>query len=121
MPDADYSFEIEFLERVRKHEPEDLAVLELLAGYYTKMGQVDEGLVVDQKVVELDPDNPISHYNLACSLALKHRSGEAVAALEIALSQGYDDISWMLKDPDLIPLHNNPQFIALVAKHQKSE
>ncbi len=113
-----YQFEIEFCQCILKRDPEYLPVMELLAGYLTKSGLIDAGLAIDRKIVELDPSNAISHYNLACSLALKHLEGEAIESLRTALQQGYDDFNWLMKDTDLQNLHDNPAFSSLLSEFQ---
>lgn len=113
-----YQFEIDFCSSILKRDTENLPVMELLAGYLTKSGRIDDGLEIDRKIVELDPDNAISHYNLACSLALKHLQNEAIESLRTALEQGYDDFNWLMKDTDLQSLHDNPAFSALLSEFQ---
>ena len=117
----DYHFEIEFCRSLLEREPENLVIMEMLAGYYTKAGRIDEGLELDRRIVELDPENAISHYNLACSLALKKKANDAIASLRIAFEQGYDDFKWLLDDPDLSSLHDNPAFSSLLSEFQARE
>ena len=95
----DLQFEIDFCRSVLNHDTENLTVMELLAGYLTKAGELDEGLAWDRKIVELDPNNAISHYNLACSLTLTRQHHAALEALRSALERGYNDFDWMLQDP----------------------
>ena len=116
--EKDYQFEIDFCSSILQREPKNVPAMEMLAGYYTRAGRIDEGLELDLQIVELDPDNSINHYNLACSLALKHRQSEAISALRNALEQGYDDFKWLLEDPDLQSLHDNPSFSALLSEFQ---
>lgn len=116
----DHQFEIEFCRSILKHEPESLQVMEMLAGYCTRAGQIDEGLEWDRKLVQMDPENAINHYNLACSLALKRRAEEAIERLRIALEKGYRDLSWIREDPDLKPLHEHPGFSSLLAEFSQS-
>ncbi len=118
--DEDLQFEIDFCRSILKRDTRNIPVMEMLAGFLTKSGQIDEGLEMDQQIVELDPDNAISHYNLACSLALKNRAAEALAALRMALERGYDDFDWLMKDNDLLSLHQNPAFSALVSEFRAS-
>ena len=118
--ETDHQFEIDFCRSILKRDGRNLAVMEMLAGFLTKSGQVDEGLELDQRIVELDPDNAISHYNLACSLALKSRSADAIASLRAALELGYDDFDWLMKDQDLLSLHDLPAFSALVSEFRAS-
>ena len=110
------AFEISFCESILRHDPKNLTVMEMLAGLLTKVGRIDEGLSLDERIVELDPDNAISHYNLACSLALKKRAGDAIAALRTALELGYDEFDWLMQDPDLTGLHAYPAFSALISE-----
>lgn len=113
-PQSNHNFEIAFMEGLHRRDPLSVETMELLAGYYTKAGRIDDGLRLDEQLVRAAPDNPTHHYNLACSLALKDRTEEALEALRIALDKGYDDRDWMLKDPDLDPLREHPEFIALL-------
>ena len=116
----DLQFEIDFCQSILRRDANNIPVMEMLAGFLTKSGRIDEGLVLDQRIVELDPDNAISHYNLACSLALKNRSSEALSALRMALERGYDDFDWLMKDNDLVSLHEMPAFSALVSEFRAS-
>lgn len=115
---TDHKFEIDFCHSILRQDPDDLMTMELLAGFCTRDGLIDEGLEWDRRIVQLDPENAVSHYNLACSLALKKRSEEAIDCLRMALEKGYRDLSWMLKDPDLATLHSNPGFSSLLAEFQ---
>ncbi|HSH08886.1 MAG TPA: hypothetical protein VK995_00765 [Oceanipulchritudo sp.] len=116
--ETDYQFEIDFCQSILKRDATNLHVMEMLAGYLTRSGRIDEGLELDRQIVEMDPDNAINHYNLACSLALKQRATEAIASLRVALEQGYNDFDWLMKDSDLSGLHDNPAFSALLSEFQ---
>ena len=48
--------------------------------------------------------------NLACSLALVERPGEAVETLRQARDLGYEDVQAMREDPDLASLRQLPDF-----------
>jgi hypothetical protein len=111
---SDIDFEIGFLESLHKRMQTDATVVEMLANVYTEVGRIDEGLEMDLKHVELEPENPTAHYNLACSLALKSFRIEALDSLRTALEMGFNDFSWMLKDPDLKSLSNDDGFHALL-------
>lgn len=111
-----FDFEIEFCRSILKRDPGNLPSMEMLAGFCTRAGRIEEGLEVDRRIVELDPDNAVGHYNLACSLALKQRHEEAVEVLRTALEKGYKDFDWMLEDPDLKSLHEHSGFSALIAE-----
>ena len=109
-----YDFELSFFESLHRRMPKDIRVVSILAHLYTKTGRIDSGLKMDRKLVRLTPEDPIVHYNLACSLALKGRSREAVDALRAAITFGYDDFDWMCNDPDLNEIHEYSGFLDLL-------
>jgi tetratricopeptide (TPR) repeat protein len=113
---SDPQFEIEFYEAVQRRCPDYTEVVSLLGGLYTKVGRIADGLKMDRKLVRLDPDNATAHYNLACSLALCKKRPAALQSLRKAVSLGYDDVDWMLQDPDLETLKNDPEFQALLGQ-----
>jgi len=108
--------EVEFLEGIRARLPAHPAVVETLGCLYTEMGRYAEGLRADRQMVEMEPHSPIAWYNLACSLALTRQADAAFAALEKAISLGYDDAEWMQEDDDFRPLRKDPRFIRLLAQ-----
>jgi hypothetical protein len=56
-------------------------------------------------------------YNLGARVALQQRPDEAIALLNQAIDAGLPPgaLENIERDPDLMPLHENPQFPALVA------
>lgn len=111
-----YDFELGFFEQVQKRMPSDVRVVSILAHLYTKIGRVDDGLKMDRKLVRLEPENPTTRYNLACSLALKGRKADAVKILRTAIALGYSDFQWMQHDPDLAELHGYTEYEALLSE-----
>ncbi len=118
MPD-DFTFEVSFFERLDKRDPNDQRVMELLAQLYTKVGKNEEGLRVDERLSKLCPENATIHYNLACSQALVGEHASAIDTLNKAISLGYTDFEWMLKDEDLVSLQNNTEFQDLIEQLRK--
>lgn len=112
----DPAYEIAFYEGVLRRCPDYVEVVELLGGLYTKTGRIAAGLRMDRKLVRLQPENPTAHYNLACSLALSQKRGDALRALHLAITLGYDDRDWMEQDPDLESLKGDPEFELLLGK-----
>ena len=110
----DFDFEVGFFEGLHKRMPRDIRVISMLAQLYTKVGEIDSGLEMDRKLVRLSPEDPINHYNLACSLSLKGRVSDAIQSLEKAIALGYEDFDWMRHDPDLAILHDSIGFTALL-------
>lgn len=110
----DPEFEIRFFTSVLRRSPDYAAVIEILGGLYTRQGRVADGLKMDRKLVKLQPGNATAHYNLACSLALSQRRGDAIRALQSAVKLGYRDFDWIQQDPDLDALKQHPQFQSLL-------
>ena len=108
------NFELSFFESLHRRIPKDVRVASILAHIYTKSGRIDSGLKMDRKLVRLEPENPTSHYNLACSLCLKGRRADAVKVLRDALALGYKDLDWMQHDPDLNELSDYAGFLRLL-------
>ena len=109
-------FLADFLGVALRHRPEDVDVLGELGLVYTRLGRYSDGLEVDRRLVQLAPQNPTAHYNLACSLALCGESGAALDALEAAVSFGYDDGPHLAADEDLASLRAEVRFVSLLEK-----
>jgi predicted Zn-dependent protease len=114
--DHDPEFDIRFFESVHRRLPNDIALVEILGGLYTRQGRISDGLKMDRKLVRLQPRNATAHYNLACSLALSKRKSEALRALQQAVKLGYHDFDWLQQDPDLEGLKAHPEFQRLLAQ-----
>lgn len=112
-------FEIGFFESVLARDRDHLGALEALASVYPRAGRVADGLDVDRRLVALLPQNPVAHYNLACSLSLAGELDAAFEALERALALGYKDLDFLGKDPDLATLRRDRRFRALIARQRE--
>jgi len=115
----DCDWEIEFFKGIVDASPNYVEALTHLGNLYTRRGDYEKGLEIDKRLVKLRPDDPIVHYNLACSLSLTGQLGAALSELEKAIEQGYVDYSYMLKDKDLEKVRNDPRFFDLIAKFIK--
>ena len=71
--------------------------------------------ICDQAIA-WEPQNPLHHYNLACIEAQigGARLPVALGALRLAVALGFDDAAHLQNDPDLEPLHGDPQFAAII-------
>jgi len=116
----DYDFEVQFYESILRKVPGYLGVVEILGHLYTETGRIDDGLRMDLLATELDPENPMHHYNLACSYSLKNQLNPAFHALKQAIDLGYDDLEWLLQDDALNNLHEHPSFLALVEQIRRT-
>ncbi len=109
-------FEILFYEKLLEKRPNFIQALSCLGEAYTRKGFYEEGLKIDRKLVQLKPEDPIVHYNLACSLSLLGRTEEALEELKKAVLLGYDDFSYLLEDPDLENVRKLPTFLEFFRK-----
>jgi tetratricopeptide (TPR) repeat protein len=107
-------FDIDVFERLLARKADALDVLRVLAELVSKKGNLERAVELDGKLVELQPDDFLARYNLACSLARAGRADEAIDCLSRAILLGYDDLAHMESDPDLESLHENPDFQALL-------
>ena len=105
--------QIQFMEGVVRRDPRYVEALQLLGDNYTKRGRYSEGLNVDERLAALEPENPLVFYNLACSYSLTDKCDLAADAIEKALTLGYRDFNWMVKDPDLKKLRAHPRYKAI--------
>ena len=101
---------IEFMEGLVRRDPDYMDALQLLGDHYTQRGRYHEGLKVDERLARLDSENALVFYNLACSYSLTDQFERAALALQKALSLGYRDFAWLVKDPDLKKFRQQPAY-----------
>ncbi len=107
--------ELSFLQKVSERLPEDIEILQALADLYTKTGEYQKGLEIDERLSHQLPHDDLVWYNLGCSYALTNRADLAFEALTKAVELGYADYDWMKTDPDLNNLHADPRFESLLS------
>lgn len=106
----DLDFEIEFCEGLLEKNENFLQALILLGDLYTRRGFHDKGLMVDERLAQLQPEEPIIFYNLACSYSLLNRVDEALATIKKAIALGYHDFRHLGQDRDLENLFKDTRF-----------
>lgn len=109
-------FTIWFLEGILERNPNYIDCLMYLGNAYTSHGMYEKGLSVDQKLTRLRPNDPLVHYNLACSYALLKNVDAAFEALEKAIALGYRDIHHIERDKDLAYLRGDARYQKLIEK-----
>jgi tetratricopeptide (TPR) repeat protein len=72
--------------------------------------QYNEASHIFRTQCNLQPDNPTPFYNVACSESLMGNTANALEYLEKAINLGFNDLEHMLKDEDLVNIHNTYQF-----------
>ena len=107
--------ELSFLQKVSERLPEDIEILQALAELYTKTGNYQKGLEVDEKLSHQLPTDDLVWYNLGCSYSLMNQPDKAFEALTKSVELGYADYDWMKTDTDLNNLHADPRFESLLS------
>jgi predicted esterase len=103
-------------------QPSEQAVNDLL-----EHKSFSEAEAMCRKMLATDPSDKNAAYNLACALARQGRTEDAVSALVQAQHLGFDDADHAQVDSDLVSLHGNAAFLAVIkdmgtqqaADHQK--
>ena len=116
----DLDFEISFYEELIKDKPDFVAALIPLGDAYTKRGLYKKGLEVDKKLARLKPEDPLIHYNLACSYSLLKMVEQALQALKKAIDLGYQDFSFMEADTDLDNVRKDSRYKKLISQVNRS-
>jgi Flp pilus assembly protein TadD len=109
-------FEVGIYEAALRREPERLPILEELGNAYARAGRLDLGLSIDRRICLIVPENPVAHYNLACTLSRMGATDEAALALRQALALGYHDRDHIACDPDLANLRASKQYGEILGK-----
>ncbi|MEX2141846.1 MAG: hypothetical protein WD894_21450 [Pirellulales bacterium] len=113
-------FEIEFLERILARAPGHVSVLRALGELLARKGLWERSLKVEERLIELRPEDGIAHYNLACSLAMQGAANQAIDALTRAIDHGYRDFGHLEVDPDLDGLRHLPAYRALLRRYREA-
>lgn len=111
-------FELEFFGRILERLPDYVDVLRVMGNYLTLKGRYAQGLVIDKRLVQLRPRDPLAHYNLACSYALLKRPDQALRTLRQAIELGYRDFRYMREDHDLDSIRQDPRFRQLLREYE---
>jgi non-specific serine/threonine protein kinase len=98
------------LENHLKQVPEDARARILLGGDYARLARTDDALRELKMAVTLRANEALILYNAACLYCVLDRKAEALDALSKAWEVGYRDAVWARRDPDLLPLHDDPEF-----------
>lgn len=101
---------IQALENHIREVPEDARARILLASAYAEESRPEEAVREASLAMILRPNEPTVLYNAACTFCFLGRKSDALDALRKAWNAGYQDAEWTRRDPDLQPLHGDPEF-----------
>lgn len=111
-------FELHFFSTILTGVPDYADVLRVHAQNLSAKGLLKEGLMAEQKLVELRPADPDAHYNLACRYASMKQPDLALRTLRTAVELGYRDFRAMVQDRQLESVRKDPRFRALLREYQ---
>ena len=109
------------LEGHLKQVPEDARARVLLGANYARMGREEDALRELDMAVTLRANESSILYNAACVFCSLDRKVEALDALRKAWEAGSRDPVWTRRDPDLLPLHGDPEFERMYPEKSSSQ
>ena len=68
-----------------------------------------------RELIELEPENFVNWYNLACARARKGDDADAIEYLRGAIEHGFIDINHLRADASLAAIHDTPEYRAIIA------
>jgi tetratricopeptide (TPR) repeat protein len=111
-------FEIEFYSGILERLPDYVDVLRVMGSNLTLKGRYAQGLQIDKRLIQLRPNDPLAHYNLACSYALLKRPEQSLKTLRRAIELGYRDFRFLREDRDLELIRHDPRFRQLLREYE---
>lgn len=106
------------LMRVRRRllrYPEDQRAIYMGAIALARLGRADEALEWAARAENLDSQDAVALYNLACVACMCGDAETGLRYLESAITHGYPHLSWIENDADLAALRADPRFEGVVA------
>lgn len=106
---------INYLEQSSKLDPDNLHTYLALAWCYKRTDRLDQAIDSMRTAVELDSENPIAQYNLACYFALNRQVELALMHLSFALELNPEYRSLIPEESDFDLIRENPGFSAMAS------
>src|SRR5262249_39799312 len=105
---------VEVIARHLGLNPDDARALYLGAVVCCQSGKTEQGLEWAGRALTLEPEDPVTQYNVACVYAVQGRIEPAIECLENAVKHGFAHKEWIEHDSDLASLHGHPRYQALL-------
>ncbi len=94
--------------------PDDARALYIGANGLISLGQIDKGLEWARLARELQPNEPMTLYNLACIYSLAGRADDAIGCFAACVEHGFSYREWALHDSNFDPIREDPRFCELM-------
>jgi tetratricopeptide (TPR) repeat protein len=104
---------MEILPNYLLQNPDDARARLFYAMTLLELGRRDEAIAEGNAALELAPGDSLMLYNCACLYAQLGEKKKAIDTLRAAIAAGVTNFQWMIRDPDLASLHDDPEFIEL--------
>jgi TolB-like protein/Flp pilus assembly protein TadD len=104
------------LERQLEMVPEDARACVLLSTNYAHLGKSDAAAREARRALALRPNDANILYNAACTYAVVGNKSEALALLKRLKELNFPQFDWAARDPDLVSLRDDPEFVGLIGK-----
>jgi adenylate cyclase len=96
--------------------PDDTRACVLGAGYFAALGNEERATALAQRALEIDSEDPMLLYNVACAFASLKHPDKALDCLESAVDKGYGHKEWIEHDSDFTSIREDPRFKAILAR-----
>jgi predicted Zn-dependent protease len=104
------------LEFLRRH-PDDPLARVFLAIALVRSGDHEAAIAQAERAVALAPDDGRIRYNAACAFARAGLAERAIAEMKAGIGNIPSYFAeWPRRDPDLVSLHDHPEFIRMFGK-----
>ena len=111
-----YRDALDAVERYLELNPDDARAVLFGAIAHARLGQHETSMKWAGRAAVIDPNNPSTHYNVACVYALLGEIERGLDSLEQSITTGMGQKEWIDNDPDLDPLREHPRFAELLAR-----
>lgn len=95
--------------------PSNLQVWLALGWCYKRTGKLNAAIESLEQALEVEPDDPLVQYNLACYHSLRGEARRALAYLSQAISANPSFRDLVADEPDFDPLRSDPEFKSLTS------
>jgi TolB-like protein/Tfp pilus assembly protein PilF len=112
------------LDAVEKHlglHPDDARAIYLGAVVWCQLGDADRAVEWANRALAMDPEEPVTLYNVACVYSLQGKLEQAIDCLEGALKHGFAHKAWIEHDADLNAIRAHPRYQELLRAMQNSD
>jgi tetratricopeptide (TPR) repeat protein len=101
---------LKVLEQQLEVVPEDVRARILLAINYALVARRTDAVRELEKAVTMRFNDPNVLYNAACAYGIMNMKRETLEMLKKAKTAGYANLDWVKRDPDLVCVHDEPEF-----------